>query len=67
MKAKLLKKIRSNYIIMKRNSEYQLLSLNNRFNDSGWDSLASCIRRRREHIFNEAQEYKVPKTTIKLP
>jgi len=65
MKAKLLKKLRANYVIMKRNTEYQLVTLDGRFNDSGWDSLVSCIRRRREHILYDALKYKTAKSVVK--
>lgn len=64
MRIKLLKKIRSHYVIMRRNNEYQLISLNGRFDDDGWTTLASCIERRREHILNEALTYKKPKSFV---
>jgi len=64
MKTKLLKKIRSSYVINKRNNEYQLESLNGRFNDNGWTSLKSCVERRRDHILNEARDYKIPKSRL---
>lgn len=37
MKTKLLKKIRKNYIIEKRNTEYRLITADGRFKEeSGW-------------------------------
>jgi hypothetical protein len=64
MKVKLLKKIRSNYIIVKRNSEYQLITIDGRFDDNGWTTLTSCVNRRREHILYDAMKYKKPKTIV---
>lgn len=64
MKAKLLKKIRSNYVILKRNKEYQLLTIDGSYNDSGWTTLTSCVNRRREHILYDAQKYKEHKSVV---
>jgi hypothetical protein len=64
MKAKLLKKIRSNYVILKRNKEYQLLTLDERYNDDGWTTLTSCVNRRRDHILNDVLKYKKPKSIV---
>lgn len=66
MKTKLLKKVRKNYIIEKRNTEYRLICLNGKFEqESGWTYLDDCIDRRREHILNDARKYKVPKSIVK--
>jgi len=64
MKTKLLKKIRSNYVILKRNTEYSLVTVDKRFSDNGWTTLTSCVNRRRKHILYDALKYKVAKSTV---
>jgi hypothetical protein len=65
MKTKLLKKLRANYVIMKRNTEYQLLTIDGHFDDTGWTTLTSCVNRRREHILYDAMKYKKAKSTYR--
>jgi len=77
MKTKLLRKLRSKYVIQKRNNEYRLLIktvfrltltivyYGGRFDDDGWTDMNSAKAGLRFWVLDEAREkYKVPKSIL---
>lgn len=68
MKNILLYRLRKNYVINKRNNEYQLISLDGRYKAlRGWTTLEDCLKNRRDYILSDARQwYKKPKSRLKL-